>query len=70
MDVARLPGRRGQKILVKTGLRHAFGDVIVGANPEFRVTSVVFRDVFNINGRDVQRKNVVNNVNKSSLWAP
>jgi len=24
----------------------------------------------NINGRDVQRKNVVNNVDKSSLWAP
>jgi len=23
-----------------------------------------------INGRDVQRKNVVNNVDKSSLWAP
>jgi len=26
--------------------------------------------VYNINGRDVQRKNVVNNVDKSSLWAP
>jgi len=25
---------------------------------------------FNINGGDVQRKNVVNNVDKSSLWAP
>jgi len=25
---------------------------------------------FTINGRDVQRKNVVNNVDKSSLWAP
>jgi len=24
----------------------------------------------NINGRDVQRKNVVNNEDKSSLWAP
>ena len=24
----------------------------------------------NINGRDVQRKNVVNNVDKSGLWAP
>jgi len=24
----------------------------------------------NMNGRDVQRKNVVNNVEKSSLWAP
>ena len=24
----------------------------------------------NIDGRDVQRKNVVNNVDKSSLWAP
>ena len=24
----------------------------------------------NINGGDVQRKNVVNNVDKSSLWAP
>jgi len=24
----------------------------------------------NINGRDVQRKNVVNNVDKSSVWAP
>jgi len=24
----------------------------------------------NINGGDVQRKNVVNNVGKSSLWAP
>jgi len=23
-----------------------------------------------INGRDVQRKNVVNNVDKSSVWAP
>ena len=26
--------------------------------------------VFNINGGDVQRQNVVNNVDKSSLWAP
>jgi len=26
--------------------------------------------LFNINGRDVQRKNVINNVDKSSLWAP
>jgi len=26
--------------------------------------------LFNINGRAVQRKNVVNNVDKSSLWAP
>ena len=25
---------------------------------------------YNINGRDVQRKKVVNNVDKSSLWAP
>ena len=25
---------------------------------------------YNINGGDVQRKNVVNNVDKSSLWAP
>jgi len=25
---------------------------------------------FNINGRDVQRNNVVNNMDKSSLWAP
>jgi len=25
---------------------------------------------YNINGRDLQRKNVVNNVDKSSLWAP
>jgi len=25
---------------------------------------------WNINGGDVQRKNVVNNVDKSSLWAP
>ena len=24
----------------------------------------------NINGGDVQRKNVVNNVDKSGLWAP
>ena len=24
----------------------------------------------NINGGDVQRKNVVNNVDKSSVWAP
>ena len=24
----------------------------------------------NINGGDVQRKNVVNNVDKTSLWAP
>jgi len=24
----------------------------------------------NINGGDVQRKNVVNNVDKSSIWAP
>jgi len=24
----------------------------------------------NINGRDVQRKKVVNNVDKPSLWAP
>ena len=27
-------------------------------------------NINNINGRDVQRKNVVNNVDKSSLWAP
>ena len=27
-------------------------------------------NIHNINGRDVQRKNVVNNVAKSSLWAP
>jgi len=26
--------------------------------------------IYNINGRDVQRKNVVNKVDKSSLWAP
>jgi len=26
--------------------------------------------LYNINGGDVQRKNVVNNVDKSSLWAP
>ena len=26
--------------------------------------------IYNINGGDVQRKNVVNNVDKSSLWAP
>ena len=26
--------------------------------------------IVNINGRDVQRKNVVNNVDKSNLWAP
>jgi len=26
--------------------------------------------IININGRDVQRNNVVNNVDKSSLWAP
>jgi len=26
--------------------------------------------LININGGDVQRKNVVNNVDKSSLWAP
>jgi len=26
--------------------------------------------LFNINGGDVQNKNVVNNVDKSSLWAP
>ena len=25
---------------------------------------------FNINGRDVQRKTVVNNVDKSNLWVP
>jgi len=24
----------------------------------------------NMNGKDVQRKNVVNNVDRSSLWAP
>jgi len=33
-----------------------------------RLWGMVFR--LNINGRDVQRKNVVNNVDKSSLWAP
>ena len=27
-------------------------------------------EFWNINGGDVQRKNVVNNVDKSSLWAP
>ena len=27
-------------------------------------------NLLNINGRDVQRKNAVNNVDKSSLWAP
>jgi len=26
--------------------------------------------IVKINGGDVQRKNVVNNVDKSSLWAP
>jgi len=33
-------------------------------------TSVCVYFKYNINGRDVQRKNVVNNVDKSSLWAP
>ena len=30
----------------------------------------ILRKECNINGRYVQRKNVVNNVDKSSLWAP
>jgi len=29
-----------------------------------------FDEDYKINGRDVQRKNVVNNVDRSSLWAP
>jgi len=29
-----------------------------------------YHKAVNINGGDVQRKNVVNNVDKSSLWAP
>jgi len=34
-------------------------------------TAVLFDyNIVNVNGRDVQRKNVVNNVDKSSLWAP
>jgi len=36
----------------------------------FRFYSVARMYLHNINGRDVQRKNVVNNVDKSSLWAP
>jgi len=36
----------------------------------FFVTVNDFHWGFNINGGDVQRKNVVNNVDKSSLWAP
>jgi len=45
--------------------------VNVTAKP-FRSTGTVDASaiVNNINGRDVQRKNVVNNVDKSSLWAP
>jgi len=31
---------------------------------------VLKHEQYTINGRDVQRKNVVNNVDKSSLWAP
>ena len=36
----------------------------------FYYTDLFFFIICNINGRDVQRKNVVNNVDKSSLWAP
>ena len=35
-----------------------------------KMLSVVVKVLYNINGRDVQRKNVANNVDKSSLWAP
>ena len=36
----------------------------------FANTTFSMNITVNINGRDVQRKNVVNNVDKSSLWAP
>jgi len=36
----------------------------------FNLNTLVLPYYHNINGRDVQRKNVVNNVDKSSLWAP
>ena len=41
-----------------------FGDA------NMRRSSVAQPNQTNINGGDVQRKNVVNNVDKSSLWAP
>ena len=36
----------------------------------FDILQLYHLNTFNINGRDVQRKHVVNNVDKSSLWAP
>jgi len=30
----------------------------------------MYNVLYNVNGRDVQRKIAVNNVDKSSLWAP
>ena len=35
-----------------------------------QIKTKYYRFLNNINGGDVQRKNVVNNVDKSSLWAP
>jgi len=36
----------------------------------FNIKQKYVKELTNINGRDVQRKNVVNNVDKSNLWAP
>ena len=57
--------------------------IIIYLNGKTHITSIELRFVselntktfelivrVNINGGDVQRKNVVNNVDKSSLWAP
>ena len=39
-------------------------------NSDLKDTRISSLNMTNINGRDDQRKNVVNNVDKSSLWAP
>jgi len=40
------------------------------AEHTYKETTIARKKDININGGDVQRKNVVNNVDKSSLWAP
>jgi len=50
-------------------------NIFLNWNNKQRFCLVVYVNIssmknLNINGRDVQRKNVVNNVEKSSLWAP
>jgi len=46
----------------------SFNKIMVETKKIMNLKSVYH--ILHINGRDVQRKNVVNNVDKSSLWAP